>query len=284
MNTRRHYDIDSILEEVVTLPSMPDTVARMMRILDAPDCSLAEVAEVAALDPSITVKILRLVNSAFYGLGCPVSTVHHAVSLLGVKVIRNLVLSATLFNSLQGHPLALVKHCIGVGLAMRLLAARVPLKGLVGSQDEAFVYGLIHDIGKTMFAAYLPEEYEEVGRRAGAEGIPWQEAEREVLGVDHAEMGAALAKHWKLNSTVVEVIASHHAVEQCSANRQCIAASLAAADFMTNASGLSAHPQPVLVLEASVWSHAGISSPMLPGIMEAFFGMTHEIDALLEGQ
>ncbi len=281
MTPRKFHDIESLLEEVVTLPSMPDTVAKVMWMLDNPECALADVADVIALDPSITVKTLRLVNSAFYGLGTQVTTVRRAVALLGGKVIRNLVLSATIFNSLQEHPGSFIRHSIAVGVAMRSLATVGPLKNIVESPEEAFVYGLIHDIGKTLFSTFLAEEYREVEYFAIIRKMPWRDAEREVLGIDHAAMGGALARHWKLNPVFADVISGHHDLEQCPSQHQIIAANLCVADFIANKSGLSAYRNPVLEMPESIWPTAGLDSTTLPPILEHFFNMTPEVDLLV---
>jgi len=281
MSPRKFHDIESLLEEVVTLPSMPDTVAKVMWMLDNSDCALADVADVIALDPSITVKTLRLVNSAFYGLGTQVTTVRRAVALLGGKVIRNLVLSATIFNGLQGHPGIFIRHSIAVGVAMRSLAEIGPLKSVVESPDEAFVYGLIHDIGKTLFSTFLAEEYREVEYLAIIRKMPWRHAERQVIGVDHAAIGSALARHWKLSPVFADVIGGHHELEKCPAQYRVIAANLGVSDFIANKSGLSAYRNPVLEMPDSTWTTAGLDSATLPRVLDHFFGMAPEVDALL---
>ena len=277
------FNIDYLLEEVVTLPSLPDTVMRVTSMVDDPDCQLSDVAATISADPSLSLKTLRLVNSAYYGLGQQITTVEHAVVLLGIKVIKNLALTATVFDTLQVSTAVFLRHSITCGVAMRALAetGKTALSPIV-ENDEAFIFGLLHDVGKVILEEYCRKAWAEVPGAVKARRIPWHVAEREIIGVDHALMGARLAEKWRLSSRLIDAIAGHHDLNQCAKpeNRP-FAACVAVADFMCAASGTPAYRDPVYELSDEVWAATGLRESELPAVIGHFFANYHGVEELL---
>lgn len=271
MGTDAPQDLDSLIDGVVTLPSMPEVVTRLLEMLEDPDCSLGDVGRAISLDPSISLKTLRLVNSAYYGLGQEVTTVEHAVVLLGAKVIKNLALTATVFDTIGGCADLFLRHCVGCGVAMKALHRATPLSALVESADEAFVIGLLHDIGKVILSEYLPEKMEEVEARLAADRQPWYRLERAVIGADHAALGGRLAHHWKLPSRVVYGVAGHHQPTAVPEPHRALAAYVALANHLCNAAGHVAFDHAVRELPEAVWDLTGLSHPELVDGVNAFF-------------
>lgn len=280
MTAGSRYDIDTLLDEVVTLPSMPDVVQRLLIMLEDPNCSLGEVARTISMDPSIALKTLRLVNSAYYGLGQQVTTVEHAVVLLGVKVIKNLALTATVFDTIGDCADVFLRHCVACGLAMKTLHQTTPLSTMVDSAEEVFVLGLLHDIGKVIFSEYLPEGMEDVELRVAADKLPWFVAERAVIGVDHATLGGRLAHQWKLPNRIVYSISGHHDPDAAPEEFRALASYLALANYICNAAGLVSYDLAVRQLPASVWRHTGLDSKALAHSMNAFFDAVPAVDEL----
>jgi putative nucleotidyltransferase with HDIG domain len=275
------YDIDTLLDEVVTLPSLPDSVAKLTEMLDDPACDMKAVASVISADPAIAMKTLRLVNSAYYGLGQEVTSVDHATVLLGAKVLKNLAMTATVFECMKTSATQFLTHSVACGFAMKSIVLCGYVKGFVGSEDEAFTYGLIHDIGKVILEEYLPDEYREVSEIVEQEGIPWYQAEQRIIGVDHAELGARLAQRWKLTAPVVNAIRGHHDLSACEESHKNLAASLAIANQLSSLSGYRSHAKNESSVDASVYEAAGITSDMLPEMAERYFAMHDSIDELL---
>jgi putative nucleotidyltransferase with HDIG domain len=275
--------IDWLLEELITLPSQPTTLARITSLMNDPDCSLQQVGRIISSDPAIALKALRLVNSAHYGLPNSVVSIEHAVMLLGLKVIRNLVLSAAVFESFKKGSAQLLTHCVACGVAMRtLLETRTDHRETFG--EDGFVYGLLHDIGKIIFAEYMPEESERVLELVRDDHLPPYEAERQVIGCDHAELGARLAMQWKLPLPLVESIGGHHDLSRCTndQNRE-LAALLSVADYLCWASGFGPMPgSAALTTSAEVWETAGISHRNIPDLLNRFFKATPEVRELVE--
>ncbi len=276
------YDIDHFLDEVVTLPSLPETVVRVSQMVENPECRLKDVAGAISADPALAIKTLRLVNSAYYGLGQQVTTLEHAVVLLGIKVIKNLALTATVFETFKSGTGALLRHSIACGTAMRALAGN----GLVPSAkrvtpDEAFVHGLLHDIGKVVIEEFLPEEAAKIPGLMQTRRITWCQAEQMLLGVDHAQVGARLAAKWKLAPLLVQAIGGHHDLSRCSDDSgRLLAATVAVADYLCAACGLHAasgacHPQ------EDIWDVSGIRPEMVPSIVQGFLDSYPMVDELV---
>lgn len=275
------YDIDLLLDEVVTLPSMPEALIRITDLINDPNSDIADIAQAIATEPSIALKTLRIVNSAYYGLGQEVKTVEHAVVLLGMRVIKNLVLTATVFQAIEGAAERFLKHSIACGIAMRTLARTESSRARFESAEEAFLYGLLHDIGKVILAEYLPEACDKVFEKYRDEGLAWHEAEKVVIGVDHAEIGARLAVKWKLDSAVAAAIAGHHDITQVTEEYQSYAATLAVADYLASVSGYSCEDKPVLQMDQATWEATGLSAETLDAVANRFFNSIPDIDDLL---
>jgi len=167
-----------------------------------------------ASDPSMTAKILQLVNSAFFGIARRVSNPTEAVQFLGVGRVRSLVLSLHVFSCFEkvhakNFSIERVwKHSLATGLVAQKIARMQRVDRAV--VDETYVAGMLHDIGKVMLASSMPDEYEKAVNLAASEKLPLVEAEREIFGVTHAQVGAYLLGLWGLPITIVEAIAFHH--------------------------------------------------------------------------
>ncbi len=281
MSSDNGFDIDTLLEEVVTLPSLPDSVAKLAEMLDDPNCDMKSVASVISGDPAIALKTLRLVNSAYYGLGQEVTSVDHATVLLGAKVLKNLAMTATAFECMKSSAAQFLAHSVACGFAMKSIVLSGSIPGFVGSEDEAFTYGLIHDIGKVILEEYMPDEYAQVTALVEEKHIPWYKAEQEIIGVDHAELGARLAQNWKLTPAVVNAIRGHHELSACDESHRVLAANLSIANQMCSLSGYRAHPMNHPVVVDETYAVAGINCDALPGLTEQYFSMHASIDELL---
>ena len=250
------YSIDTLLDDVVTLPSLPTTVSRVTQLINDPASNLSDVANVIQTDPALALKTLRLVNSAYYGVGQRVDTVDHAVTMLGTKVIRNLAYTAAVFETFQRGSIELLHHSVTTGIAMRSLVDHSACRGMI-DPDEAFVFGLLHDIGKILIYEFLPKDAESATLMSHARKIPIFEAERAVIGVDHAELGARLIEKWGLSPQ------------------------LGVADYICGVSGVPASARAILHISDEHWHTAGISGRMVPAILDRFFASLGFVDELM---
>ncbi|MCX5757986.1 MAG: HDOD domain-containing protein [Candidatus Hydrogenedentes bacterium] len=269
---KKPFDINTLLDDVITLPSLPGTVAHIMRLVSDPQCALSAVAQAISSDPPLAMKTLRLVNAAYYGLRQQVGTIEHAVVLLGIKVIKNLAFTATVFDIMKGSVETLFLHSVFCGAAMRAVIESGHPNAQVHTGEEAFVCGLLHDIGKVILDEFLPEECAKAAQLSRTEQIPSYSAEKQIIGVDHAEVGARLAQKWKLPDGISDGIACHHDLRRCKIPvHQQVGAMISIADFMCIRAGLGASENTVVAVSDDVWRIANVTSPEIPLILDKFF-------------
>ena len=204
----------TLVAQMRSLPSLPSLYFRIMDALGSPDSSIEQIGGIIASDPSMTAKILQLVNSAFFGIARRISNPVEAVQFLGVGRVRSLVLSLHVFScfdqvNLRNFSIDRVwKHSMSTGLVAQKIARLQKMDRAF--MDETYVAGMLHDIGKVMLASSLPELYGKAVALATEQKIPLVEAERETFGITHAQVGAYLLGLWGLPITIVEAVAFHH--------------------------------------------------------------------------
>ncbi|MCE5271635.1 HDOD domain-containing protein [bacterium] len=204
-----------ITQTIINLPTLPTIVAKMLEIIDDPRSSARSLTRLINTDQVLTARILKLANSSFYGFPNPISTINLAVVVLGFETIKNLGLSVSVISRFarartDGELLDYSRfweHCVGVGVASRMLAR---MHGLRAIESEAFVAGLIHDIGKVILSQYQTDRYSESLQIAREEQMLIARAEERVFEANHTEVGSWLARRWNLPETLVEAIRLHH--------------------------------------------------------------------------
>lgn len=216
MTTITRLTAPEVAAAVAELPAMPSSITEVISACDDHDMTVGQISQVILRDQSLTANILKLANSAFYGHARRVTTVTEAVVLLGFSAIKSLAISShtsrLLSGALPGYGLQsgeLWRHSIAVAFTARRLAVEVQLAPV----EEAFVAGLLHDIGKTILSGYMENAFDEVTRIAQERRMPFHEVERELLGFDHAELGAAVAVAWSFPAELEEAIRHHHSPE-----------------------------------------------------------------------
>ncbi len=209
--------LEELIGSTVTIPTVPTTLNEINRILDDPEGSAPEAAEVVAKDQAIATKVLRLANSPLFGLRHPVSNIPHAVSILGLKTLRNLVVQATVLEQFKNckkdggfDPLWLWDHSIKVGHCAKTLARRYR-KLFRFDPEEAYTAGLLHDVGMIVLIDHDIEKFLQCMEASNRECRSIHLVEEEVFGFHHAQVGSLLARTWKLSSSLSEAIGHHHA-------------------------------------------------------------------------
>lgn len=202
---------DYIREAIRSLPPLPAAVQQLLTLVREPEVDFQQIVKVIESDQTLTVRTLRAANSAFYGASRQIQTVRQATVLLGREAIVNLALSISVMNiesSLNGawarHAEAFWRHSIATGTAARALAHAQR----TCDPGEAFVAGLVHDIGKLVLLMHHGELYADVLQQA--QGQPHHTYEKEHLGIHHAAVGEALCIHWNLPDEITEAVAAHH--------------------------------------------------------------------------
>jgi putative nucleotidyltransferase with HDIG domain len=203
-----------VVARVQQLPSPPTIYFRLMQELARTDSTTESIGEIISQDASLTAKLLQLANSAFFAVPQPVMSVPDAVQIIGFNLVRSLSLSLGLFASLNCEAIGecnsdrLYLHSLATGLlAQKILSDEGADSGII---EAAFTAGVLHDTGKLVLASALPELYRQALQLANDELIPQWQAEANVFGVSHAEVGAYLLGLWGLPPAIVEAVAWHH--------------------------------------------------------------------------
>jgi len=209
--------LSHIMTQVKSFPGMPATAARLMPLLQNPDASASKIEDILKYDPGLTANILKLTNSAYFGLPSRVSSVRQAIMLLGWKRLLQLVMtmcmSALMKKPVPGYDLprgALWRHSVAVSVAADLLVKSLS----ISDADEVFTAALLHDIGKLVLGDYVQEDLEKIEGMV-RKGISFEVAEYVVLGTNHAAIGARILQNWSLPRELVNAVSWHHDPESC---------------------------------------------------------------------
>jgi len=201
-----------LVADQTQLASLPDVYYRIVETLNSPGSSASQIAEVVSRDPNLAARLLRLVNSAFYGFPVRIDSISRAVTLLGGNELSTLALGISLLKNFDTIPAGLIdmqafwEHSIACGVITRLLAAHKP--GL--SAETFFVGGLLHDIGHLILLKHAPTAALQALQQAAFNRLPFFQAERQLLGFDHARLGMLLARDWRLPQSLEAMIGNHH--------------------------------------------------------------------------
>jgi putative nucleotidyltransferase with HDIG domain len=202
---------EDIIKRVESFPAMSSAAVKVLSLLDDPDYDPIKVENALRQDPSLTANILRLSNSAYFGLSSKVGSIRQALVLLGWKRLSQLVLTscvtAIMNKEVPGYDLPpgdLWRHSIAVSVAAEGLVSELKLK----AGDEIFTAALLHDLGKLVLGAFVKEQLVKI-EEAAATGLAFEEAEMLVLGTDHAEIGARILERWSLPQSIVRAVRWH---------------------------------------------------------------------------
>lgn len=205
--------IEEIVKRTPDLPSLPAAAMKVMREAESSTSNAASIAQILAQDQSLSARVLRLANSAYYGLTRKVTNLQESVVVLGMRCVRNLCMVAATYpwmsRKLDGYclgPRELWTHSFGTALGAQLFAKLSKKCG----EDQAFTAGLLHDIGKVALSVWLENRTSLVAQYAEQAGVGFDVAERKILGFDHCQVGEHLGKNWNLPDEIVDAIRWHH--------------------------------------------------------------------------
>lgn len=212
----REDDIQATLKSYIdNLPALPTSVSRILEICNDPASSPADLSKVISLDPVLMGRVMKLINSAYYGLNNRVTSLVRAIIMLGLNTVKNLALSTAVLGTIgirDSHVLNMEefwRHSLCVGVTSKIIAKKrgEQLKDL----EEYFIAGLLHDIGKIPLNNKIPGEYKKAISHAEEHAVPLYEAEEYKLGCNHARVGQMIADNWNLNEGLCHVLSYHHA-------------------------------------------------------------------------
>lgn len=251
------------VRDVSNLPTLPAVVQFVGNMVEEGQASAQEIGTVIARDQVLSARLLRMVNSPFYGFPGRISSVTHAVVLLGFNVVKGLVLSTAVFDRLGDNSRHLWQHSLGVALISRQLAKELKL----GDPEETMVAGLLHDIGKVILGHLAPEDYAAAVQVAEVKHIHILQAEREILGLDHCEVAQWAADSWHLPERLQDVLAWHHAPHMAKEGRA-MTAIVHLADILARGMDYGNPGDPAMPrLEREAFNYLGISYDQIDRVL-----------------
>jgi HD-like signal output (HDOD) protein len=257
-------NIKKTIEGITNLPSHPLAIERITRLLSNPRTSVEDVGKAITTDQALASKVLKLVNSAFYGFPGRISTLSHAIVILGFSTIKNIVLTATIFESLKGKGSGnkdfdlhqFWSHSIACGAATSSIAKMIGF----GEKEECFIAGLIHDIGKIILCHYLPDEFSRVVEYTRKNDVLFLESEKKLFDTSHDEIGGYLAQCWNLPDNLQFAVRYHHAPSPFH-NHYMISSLVHTADIFVRALDLgNGGDDKIPVISEQVWKNLDIEN------------------------
>jgi HD-like signal output (HDOD) protein len=224
---------------IARMPSLSTTVSKVLETCNNPNASPYDLNRVISLDPVLTGQVLKLINSAYYALAHPITSLPRAIIMLGLNTVKNLALSLAILGTMGGEnilkPISVVDfwtHCLCVGVAAKCMSE---IKGASRSEcEDAFIAGLLHDLGKMPLSKQFPDMYLQTLERADCDRQPLIEAEDAILGIDHSMVGRLIAEKWQLGKMLIQSLARHHNPDEVNPDQRFFVATIAAANCLAN--------------------------------------------------
>jgi len=255
--------IQRIIKDVGSIPTLPGVISKLSALAASGKSSSHEMAQVVSSDQVLSAKVLRLVNSPFYGFSGRVSTITNALILLGINVVKSLALSSTIFEIMEKNIVGLWEHSLGAGVAANIIANKLNLQEC----EEISTAALLHDIGKVIIKIRLEEDYDRLLNLVKQKDISMREAEQELVDTDHAQIGEWLADAWYLPDKLKEPIACHHQVEK-SATHLVVTSVVHIANILIKATGFGFGGDDLVpMIHPTAWEKLGINETQLKEII-----------------
>ncbi len=228
-------ELQKAMSKVTEISSLPEITTKIVAVVENPSATAHDMHEIVKTDPALATKVLKVVNSAFYGLPSQIASLDRAIVMLGLSAVKNIALAASLSRMFKGDALSsnfslrdLWRHCIGVGVCAKMLAK----VSKAAATDELFVGGLVHDMGLLVMQQLFPDKLRMVADKCFKEPLNFCEAERQTIGADHEAFGLALATKWKFPPLLRNAIAYHHDAAALQADYQRPVAIITIADTL----------------------------------------------------
>ena len=279
-------DARALISDTVEVASLPSVVMQAMELLNYPNTSASEIGQIISQDPALSVRLLKIVNSAFYGFPSRIDTISRAITIIGTLELTDLIIGSSAIHTFEKIPNQLVdmetfwKHSLYTGVVTRILARNLRAP----NTERCFVMGLLHDIGALILYRQRPDQSRQALELAIEQSMPLHVAEREIFSFDHGEVGAALMHAWKLPESFIEVARHHH--QPLAADRYRLeTATIHLADVITGmAHGTINSNKQVTQLEPGAWELTGLSVDIMePVVAEADAQFEEARTAILTG-
>jgi putative nucleotidyltransferase with HDIG domain len=267
--------LKAIEKYIINMPSLPTTVYKVLEICNNPNTSPADLNHVISLDPVLVGRVLKLINSAYYGLGQQLTSLVRAIIMLGINTVKNLALSTAVLGNFSSknqyqaiNMEGFWRHSLCVGVAAKIIAKKRNTDQKLW--EEYFTSGLLHDIGKIPINAVFPQDYVAAIAVSDRERIALYQAEEKTLGIDHCVSGEKIAAAWKLQGAVGDSIRFHHSYAEYDGPYKDVLFSVAAANWFANMMEIGFSGERHLEkLHPIIWEYLQIDKYFFDGIEES---------------
>ena len=279
---------NDILAKVRTVPSMPSVVVKLKQYLSDPDVSFDELAKVIEYDPGLTANLLQLANSAYFGWSGKIKTVKEAITRLGTNRIFQMVLCMSVVplvrKPVKGYDMesdGLWKHSIATAICAEQLAVSLDFS----NSEEAFTAGLLHDMGKVLLGTFVEIDDEPIKKLVETASLSFNEAERKVLGIDHAEVAAELLQYWNLPENVVAAARWHHSPEEADEKHRDIVDLVHVADILCIRMGWGIGTDgPLYCLNSETEERLGVDPEVEDAVTDKVGSAIDDLQSILYGK
>jgi putative nucleotidyltransferase with HDIG domain len=276
---------DLIRNNRTRLPTLPVVINNIILIARSEKTSAIDLGDFIINDQAISARVLKVANSAYYGMSKKIDSISRAVVVLGFKEIISLALGMGVFSALSQKEKdvridmsELWQHTIGVGFAARDIVKKTGMM----VNETMFLVGLLHDIGKIIFSIYFPDEYREVLEKTVHRQVPLYHTEKEILGLDHAEMAYLLMKQWNFSADIIQPVRYHHDPSACPEAYLYMAMVINVANFICHQSGIGQSGNKNIQQDNEVLEKLGLSDQDMVTLAETLESERSQVEDFLE--
>ncbi|MBE6043148.1 MULTISPECIES: HDOD domain-containing protein [Clostridium] len=238
----KKLSLETLIDSVEDMPILPARINKILQLTEDPDSTVQDVELEILKDQSLTTKVLRLANSTYYGYARKITTVSEATVLLGFQAIKSITLASAvsqfLITELPGGYRMEKYDLWNQSQTCAIISRHIAKEIKYPKPDEAYIAGLLRDIGKTILNYYVAKEYENILNKVENEGVSFLDAEEEILGFNHGDVGSKVAEKWNFPKELVESIQYHHTPEKSQANNSKLVSIVHIADAITMMMGV----------------------------------------------
>ncbi|MCK5091865.1 MAG: HDOD domain-containing protein [Gammaproteobacteria bacterium] len=257
--------IQILIDKAGSLASLPDIFFKVNELVNDARSSASDIGRAIEQDAALSARLLKIVNSPYYNFPSSIDTISRAITIIGTRDLRDLVLATTVTRTFSGMDNDLIdmekywRHNLYCAVAGRILAQQRHVK----NTERLFVAGLLHDIGSLVMYQTIPELSNEALQRTQSDGTPLYIAEKEIIGFSHGDVGAALLQKWKLPDSLIETVKYHHEPELAESHREDVA-TIHIADYIANSIDEDSNRCGVITpLDERTWATTGLSLEVL---------------------
>lgn len=257
-------DFRNLTESIQDLPTLPGVVIKLNTMIRDPKTSAQQIGDLISNDQVLAAKALKLVNSAFYGFPRKITNITHAIVILGFQKVRDIVLTASIFDMFKNKSMkdfdisTFWEHTLTTAIASEAIARAMNSHEV----PDSFIAGLLHDLGKVIIALYAELNFISVIQVKKEKNITMYEAEMEVLGYSHGDVGSWLTEKWQFPDKIVRTMRLHHAPEAARESRE-LNSIVHLADIMAHSIAMTAVDSPISVVDQDVWDEFRLNKKTL---------------------